>query len=228
MDTMPNSRESLVTAFISGADIVEVDIRATKDGIVVLSHDESIWIPESGKARLADLSWEEIGHRSSDSGPALLRLESFLDIAEQFDRTKMLNLDIKDTSALSPAAAIVKAREKSSSVIFSGLDGKGILEARERLPGLAYFFNADEFMPLSGATREDMRKTCTLASECGCRGINLEWTRASAAFVAFAREKGLLVMLWTVDDEESMRTALEYRPDSVTTNYPDQLARLMM
>ena len=228
MNTIPNSRESLIAAFNSGADIVEVDIRASKDRVVVLAHDESIWSSRNGKAKVGDLSWEEIERRSSSAGTALLRLENFLEIAEKFNHETMLNLDIKDSSALSTAAAIIKARGISASVIFSGLDTEGIRMAREKLPGLAYFFNADELMPLSGATREDMGKTCALASEQGCSGINLEWTRASREFVDFAQSRGLLVMLWTVDDEESMRTALKYRPNSVTTNYPDLLARLMM
>jgi len=42
---LENTLESIESAIKHGADIVEVDIQKTKDGVLVLSHDESLWMP---------------------------------------------------------------------------------------------------------------------------------------------------------------------------------------
>ena len=40
MNTKPNSIESISAGFDMGADITEIDIRFTSDGVPVLSHDD--------------------------------------------------------------------------------------------------------------------------------------------------------------------------------------------
>lgn len=227
MDTIPNSRESILAAFASESDIVEVDVRVTRNGVIVLSHDESLNISPGGKIDVKKLSWEDVERYSAAPGPAILRLEAFLDLAAECGGNKVLNLDIKDPSALHEASAIIKSRRLEESVLFSGLGTEGIKIARKEMPGLTYFFNADEMMPISSTQPKDMDAACELASRYGCRGINLEWTRASSSFVEYAKNKGLLVMLWTVDTEEEMLTALSYKPNSLTTNYPHLLAGLI-
>ncbi|OQP06094.1 hypothetical protein B1691_17245, partial [Geobacillus sp. 47C-IIb] len=46
MNTPPNSIESILEGIKAGADIIEVDVRATKDGVAVLLHDEKIVTPK--------------------------------------------------------------------------------------------------------------------------------------------------------------------------------------
>ncbi|MCX7027727.1 MAG: glycerophosphodiester phosphodiesterase [Spirochaetes bacterium] len=231
MGTLPNSRESIVAAFSSEAQVIEVDIRVTKDGAVVLAHDDSLSLEYGGKAKLRSFLWEDIRrHAASSAGSALLDLEEFFNLAVELGVTlrpgcgTILNLDAKEDEVLAEAAALVRKHRMESSVVFTGLDRKGIETARRHLSGLRYFFNADELLPPSGASEEEITKVCSVASEFGCCGINLEWTRASRLFVEVARSRELPVMLWTVDREEDMRIVLMYEPDSVTTNRPDLLA----
>ena len=234
MGTRPNSRESIVAAFSSEAEIVEVDIRSTKDGAVILAHDDSLSLKGGGKARLSALLHEDIRRHS-----AALACTPPLDLEELFSlvaelgatlrpgRPTILNLDIKDMDALPRTAALVRKHARQDSVVFSGLDRKGIEAARKELADFRYLFNADAFLPLSGAEEADMARACSLAREFGCCGINLEWTRVSGTLVRTARDWGLPVTLWTVDSREDMRTVLGFGPHSVTTNRPDLLAALI-
>ena len=139
----------------------------------------------------------------------------------------MFNLDIKALPALRGTAELVRARDFGDSVIFSGLYQEGVLLAGADFRGFAYFFNADGMITRGVPGSEQADRVCDFASAHGCVGINLEWTLASEAFVARARELGQRVMLWTVDTEEGMTKVLDMHPDSVTTNYPDHLAALM-
>ena len=233
MGTVPNSPESLEVAFASGADIVEVDVRVTRDGVAVLAHDESLALRNGGRALVRDLDWDEIRLSAAVSEGGILRLESLFDYsagpaaASALGRGVLFNLDIKENLALPAAGAFVSNRALSESVVFSGLDRKGIEVARELLPGFRYFFNADEFLPTDGRRGPGVAEACSLAMEFGCCGNNLEWTRASFELMRFAEKSGLPVALWTVDREKDMRIALAYSPDSVTTNRPDLLATLI-
>jgi len=55
-----NSRESILGAIEMGADIVEVDVRETKDGRFVLQHDATLDRGTTGKGRIADFSREDL------------------------------------------------------------------------------------------------------------------------------------------------------------------------
>lgn len=236
MDTHPNSREALLAALGSEADIIEVDIRSSRDGVIVLAHDDSLDLPGKGRIEVDALDWADILRSRKSGGPALLRFEEFLDIAgeagwsghagEHGCRT-MFNLDIKALPALRGTAELVRARGLGDSVILSGLYEEGVILAGADFRECAYFFNADRMMPAEAPGRRQADLVCSFAAAHGCRGINLEWTLATEEFVARARELGQRVMLWTVDTEEGMARALDMHPDSVTTNYPDRLAALM-
>ncbi len=234
MGTLPNSRESFVAAFSSKADIVEADIRSTRDGIPVLTHDDAIFTRGSKPIKVGSLDWVEIG-ALVDSGrvDGTMRLETYLDLAAELDGTirggasTVLNLDIKEPAVLGAVAKILRDRGLASSVLFSGLELDGLREARKTLAGLRYLFNADVPFPAGAGHAADCERICSIAAEFGCAGINLEWMKASASFMSRAGEAGFPVMLWTVDTVEDMKAALALGPDSITTNKPDILADLL-
>jgi len=240
MGTLPNSRESFVAAFSSKADIVEADIRSTKDGIAVLTHDDVLSVSGRAGVKVGSLDWREIeAHIDSGQADGIMRLEVYLDLAAELGNafrggaSSILNLDIKEPAILGAVARLVRERGLSLSVLFSGLELDGLKEAVKTLSGLKYLFNADAFLPV-GAGQGEARgyaaaceRVCSIASEYGCAGINLEWTKASPLFMHTAKAAGFPVMLWTVDEIEDMKNVLALSPDSITTNRPNVLAEML-
>ena len=55
-----NSRLAVEHAIVMGVDIVEIDIRRTKDGVFVLMHDESIDRTTNGKGQVSAFTYEEL------------------------------------------------------------------------------------------------------------------------------------------------------------------------
>ena len=55
-----NSRLAVEHAIEMGVDIVEIDIRRTKDGVFVLMHDESIDRTTNGKGQVSAFTYEEL------------------------------------------------------------------------------------------------------------------------------------------------------------------------
>ncbi len=59
-DIPENTLEGILKSASMGIDAVEVDIRRTRDNILVLSHDEFIKHPIQGKVRISDLTLKEL------------------------------------------------------------------------------------------------------------------------------------------------------------------------
>jgi len=55
-----NSMEAFKMAVELGVDMVEVDVRRTKDGVLILMHDSSVERTTNGSGLVADHTWEEI------------------------------------------------------------------------------------------------------------------------------------------------------------------------
>lgn len=55
-----NSLASIRNAIVAGATVVEVDVRATKDGVLILMHDKTVDRTTSGKGKVTDLTFAEI------------------------------------------------------------------------------------------------------------------------------------------------------------------------
>ncbi|MGH1565554.1 glycerophosphodiester phosphodiesterase family protein [Mumia sp. DW29H23] len=59
-DAPENSLEAIELAIRDGAEVVEIDVRPTKDGHLVLMHDDTVDRTTNGKGRLADLTLEQV------------------------------------------------------------------------------------------------------------------------------------------------------------------------
>ena len=103
-----NTLIAITSAIDLGVDMVEVDIRLTKDGIPVLMHDDRVDDTTSGTGFVKDFTWEEL--RMLDAGSwrgaefadeSVRSLEDVLDLAVG---RVALNLDLKVPEAAEPTA----------------------------------------------------------------------------------------------------------------------------
>lgn len=229
MDTIPNSMESVMAAFRSPADIVEVDIRVTADGIPILLHDEDLSSRALVSMPAKSLTWDEVSRINSQ----LIGLERLLDTIREIEGSsatecqKLINLDIKDTDALLAAHAVVHRFRMEARVVYSGLEKEGVVFAEKFLEKRQYLLNIQNGFRTGPDGEDQLDAFCEFARARGCAGINLEWIYASASVVKRIHEWGLSALLWTVDRDEDMKEVLSYGADSITTNFPDRLALLM-
>jgi len=229
MDTIPNSMESVVAAFRSPADIVEVDIRVTADGIPILLHDEDLSSRALVSMPIKSLSWDEVSRINGQ----LIGLEQFLGTISEMEsssepeRHKLINLDIKDTDALLAAHAVVRRFRMENRVVYSGLEKESVVFAEKFLEKRQYLLNIQNGFQTGSDGEEQLDAFCEFARARGCAGINLEWIHASTDVVKKIHAWGLSALLWTVDRAEDMKVVLSYGADSITTNFPDRLDLMM-
>lgn len=96
-----NTLEAYAAAMDHGADGVEIDVRRTKDGVLVLFHDETADRMLRGSGRVRDLTCEELTalrfrrpHGRAGPETRVPTLASFLELARQ--RAMLIHLDVKE------------------------------------------------------------------------------------------------------------------------------------
>lgn len=100
----PNSLPQFQQAFEWGANIVEMDLRVTKDGVAVVFHDEELSPLSSCRGRINDKTWEDVSQCHFAGREATIsRFEDILDWAAGKDVT--VNAEFKDEGAIAPAIA---------------------------------------------------------------------------------------------------------------------------
>jgi glycerophosphoryl diester phosphodiesterase len=97
-----NTLEAYALAIDMGADGVEIDIHRTKDGVLVLQHDDTLGRMYEGQGKLKDKTYYELlqARLKDRKGPVdddtrLPTLAAFLELARQ--RAILIHLDVKQS-----------------------------------------------------------------------------------------------------------------------------------
>ena len=111
-----NSRQALMRCAEMGVDIMETDIRKSRDGYLVIIHDDRVDRTTDGKGAVADLTLAQLKAlhlRENEGGPdAPVTTETVLTLDEMLALAKdriVLNLDVKDMIYVEVIDAVVRA-----------------------------------------------------------------------------------------------------------------------
>jgi len=221
MGTPDNSAESARAGIECGADIVEDDIRATRDGILVLSHDDEVMLADGTTGSISGMTLEELNARMARP---LQPLEPVLRYI--LDAGKTMNLDVKSDDAVRPLSMLIEKLGAAERVFLTGCEYPRALAVSECHPRLRKLLNVDVRAFLADPYPEAVRTLCRQALDAGCLGLNLPWQIVQPSLVAAARNAGLDVYVWTVNEEAQMTAFAEMGVRSITTRRVDVLARL--
>jgi glycerophosphoryl diester phosphodiesterase len=126
-----NSLKAIEDAIGLGVDIVEIDVKVSKDGIPFLMHDRTMNRTTTGKGDPEEYTWEELQQfyivdKGRQTNLKIPTLEDALNIA---DGKIMVDLDMK-TDRIEAVAAVVKKTETSDYVMFFDSDFEVLLRLK--------------------------------------------------------------------------------------------------
>lgn len=194
-----NSIQALERCIALGVDIVEIDVRRTQDGALVLMHDAKVDRTTTGKGKVADLTLGEVqalrlrdGQEASEAPPTLA---DFLRAA----RGRILvNLDLKDDALAAPVARTVHDVGADAWVLFKARADVGDTAIADQP-----VYKDMAFMPIvadKAAKRAEQLGAITTAQASGARTIPaVELDALKKDGFAAVREAARLarVRLWT-------------------------------
>ena len=199
MGTDNNSIDSIEYGVANGAHIVEFDLNFTKSGEPVLAHDS----PKGGEVTLD---------------------EAFKKISE-YDDIKA-NVDIKNTDNLPIVLQLAEKHGITDRIFFTGVTDEFLDAVQKFSNNVPYFLNVN-VKSQNKHNDEYLLSLVNKVKQSGAVGINFNKNNASAELVESFHSNGLLVSIWTVDDEYNMARILSYKPDNITTRKPDKLKDLI-
>ena len=222
-----------------GADVMETDVRATADAVLVLLHDATVNRTTDGTgavaaSTLAELERLDAGARwSPDGGRTFpyrnqgLTVPTLTEAFAALPRMRF-NLEIKDPGLAAPLCQALREHGKVQQVMVASFHGDALAEFRRLCPEVATSASAAEARnfylaattSLDNAYRPTMQALQVPEYMGGIRVL-------SPAFVRAARRLNLQVHAWTINETEAMRRILALGVDGIITDYPDRLVMLL-
>lgn len=217
-DTPENSLESIRAGVAAGADTIEVDVRAARDGTPILMHDPTVMV-HGRETPVQDLAMDELsGVTTLDEALELICSEHV-----------MANLDVKDDRCIDGVVDLVKHHDASGMVVITGCPPSRAALVRNAAPELPVLLNAE--LPDRSSGRDvyldAVRAACLEAISHGCRGINVSFEQCRPELVACTRQRYLPVSVWTVNSSRDMKRVMKMGVHSITTHRPGKLAKLL-
>jgi len=195
-----------------GADWVELDVRRTRDEVLVVHHDPVLVdgrvIVEQASATLpAEVATLDAALAVCAAGGLGVNIELKSDATEpDYD---------PEYRVAERVAGMLSTPEHHGPYLVSSFDWRCLRRFRELAPGVE-----TGQLGFSGA---DLGRDVSRARAAGHVAINPHHRLVDAHLVSLARAAGMRVYPWTVDDEAEMHALVELGVDGIITNVPDRL-----
>lgn len=221
-----NTLEAFALAGEQGAQGIELDVQLTKDGEVVVIHDETIDRVSTGKGAVRDYTLEELrsfsfhNHKKEYEG---VQIPTLREVLEQVKPGGMeVNIELKTGIYWYPGleektVELVKAAGMENRVIYSSFNHYSVQKILEldAEAETAYLYS------------DVLLNVENYAKNTGVCGLHpAVYHLKMADFLESYRRSGLKVRVWTVNDEADMRQFIEKDLEAVITNYPDRALRV--
>jgi len=233
-----NTLAAFDAGLASGADGLELDVRLSRDGVVVVHHDASLDRTTSGRGPVSAFSADELARVDAavsfgaDAGFPFrgqgIGVPTLSDVLGRYRDVRVI-IELKlDAAELAEAAvAAVRRAGAVDRVCFGAFSTRALRVVRALEPAVA-----------TSAAREEVRWALYRS---WCRwpirrhafdGFQVPEsvgaTRVvSPRFVRAAHRAGLGVQVWTVDAEADARRLLAWGVDALITDRPDVLVPLV-
>jgi glycerophosphoryl diester phosphodiesterase len=199
-------RENTLPAFVAAlalrADMVELDLRRTRDGVIVALHDQTLERLWGVDASIGDLDWPEVAALGSGER----RIPTFDETLAAVPCELMVDLTRREhvPGALS---AVEAAGAMERSLFVTG-----------NVPALRMLRSLSPEARIGLTWTEDTSPPLDLLAELGAEFWNPMFSLVTPAGVATAHAAGHRVSTWTVDREEDMDRMVAAGVDAVVSN----------
>lgn len=224
-----NTLPAFVGAIELGADGVELDVQYSSDGKLVCLHNLTLEKTTNGSGRVAAHTFDEL--RKLDAGSwfdprfAGTRIPLLSEVLDLLKGKLLINIELKvlDTSNNGIGTDVVNLVRKYKMVDQVVLSSFNPFALRRALISGPEFDAGLLIAPdMPGWTRWGFTRRYSRANS-----LHPEFKMVDRAFTAQARNAGLPVRVWTVNEEADMRRMIALNVDAIITDMPDRLRKVL-
>ena len=211
---LENSLEAFRLALSIPVDMIEFDIRKSRDNYLYVMHDK-----ETGRTADSNIDIE----RSLSDDIARIRLKNGESIPSLNDVLSLvagragLNIEIKSEGAGALTAAHIFGTGYQGELMISSFKEREIIEAKRVMPNVPVAGIFDAFAPSEVSAYRAK----------GYPVISLNRKTVSQELITLFHSRNIKVYVWTVDKEEEVEQLISWGADGIYSNDPGELRKIV-
>lgn len=232
-EAIENSWVALEHVHSLGYKYFETDVRATKDNIVVIYHDDTLERINNYIGRVEDMTWEELSQISYSDGSQIVRLEDALKKYSDLN----FNIDLKNDHVVQPVIDLItRMPEVEDRVLFASFSTERLKKIRRTFDG-----RVKTSLSMSEVARMKLASTLTISPRLfgvpyprqGVVAVQVPirygWINVvTKRFISACHRRGMAVQVWVVDDPVEMEYLIDLGVDGLFTDSPSIAKQLLI
>jgi glycerophosphoryl diester phosphodiesterase len=235
-----NTMWAFERALNTGVDVLELDVRRTQDGKLVVIHDDTVDRTTNGNGPVKEYTLETLntldaGYRWTQDGQDFpfrgkgITVPTLEQVLVAFPQTLMV-IEIKEEAPTAATALcdMLARYGKNGQVMVAGFSSEVVERFRAECSSTAtsttvsevYWFLALHKLGL-GAAFQPRAQALQVPEQAGPLQL------VNAAWMASARGHGMAVHVWTVNETLDLQRLVALGVDGIITDYPDRLAAVL-
>lgn len=218
-----NTMSAFKKALELGANGIELDLQKTKDGKIVIFHDDYIDKKSNGNGKIEDYTYAELLKLDFgswfDSKYKDEKIVLFEDFAREFfNKDLTFAIEIKSYGIEKETLEIINKYKVHNNIyvtsfLYDILENVRKIDSNIKLSWLIY----------EEINKENIEKILRIKGSQICPKATL----VTKENVKLANDNGLGVRLWGISDEEIMKKVYKLNIEGMTVNFPDKLKKLL-
>ena len=212
--TPENTLLAFYTGVYMGANGIETDVQMTKDGILVLFHDNTITRLTGRDGCIADYTLDELKEFTFEKNSLKDKIVVFEDFLKLFAFQDInFAIEIKQAGIETQIADMIRKYNISHKTVVTSFMPEAICKIKEYAPELHIGLLKE------GVKDETLEKLKAMGAEEICPRAS----EITSENVAKWHREGFNVRAWGVENEELMKNVYDCMADGMTVNFPDKL-----
>ena len=210
-----NTLLSFQKAIEIGVDGIELDVRLTSDGELIVIHDETIDRTSNETGFVNQFSLREIKKFRIDSKH---EIPTLLEVLELVNKKCFINIELKEIETAEKVVALIEdfVTNKNwnySDFLVSSFNWHAIQNVR--------FLNPD--IPIGVLTESDLEMAFTFAKFLKASTIIPHYLLLNDPEIQEIQEAGIKIFAWTVNENDTIEKMKTLNINGIISDFPDRL-----
>ena len=220
------------------ADMIELDVRATRDGHCVVIHDATVDRTTDGTGAVAEMSLSQI--QEFDAGYAFtpdggitfpmrnagIRVPLFEDVLATLSHDFPITVELKTADAQAPVLETIRRFNAANRIVLAGERDAYRTRIREHTGPISA--SREQGMPFYVLHRLWLSSLARLEADVVqmCEYLG-QHRMLSPRLVKDLTRRNVPIHVWTVNETADMHRLLDWGVHGIITDFPDRLARVL-